>query len=153
MSACRTANITHGMTNSPEMRIWIDMRRRCHQPQRPDFHNYGGRGIYVCDRWRESFAAFYEDMGPRPKGKTLDRMDNDGPYSPENCTWTDAVQQGMNRRTNVRFNFFGVSMTLPEAAQKYGIKAATLRSRINLYGWTPDEAVSEPPRASDFSAK
>ncbi len=122
------------------------MKRRCHNPKRPDFRNYGARGIYVCDRWRNSFSAFLEDMGRRPDGMTLDRKDNDGPYSPENCTWSSAKQQGLNRRTNRRYAFFGEDLTLIEAGQKFGIKPATLRSRISLYGWSPEDAVSKPPR-------
>lgn len=148
ISAAHAANRTHGMGESAEMRIWVDMRRRCYQPHRRDYRNYGARGIYVCDRWRDSFQAFLDDMGPRPEGMSLDRIDNDGPYSPENCRWVDAKTQGTNRRTNVRYDFFGEHLTITEASLRFGIKANSIRSRIHLHGWPPEKAVSVPVRGS-----
>ena len=82
-------------------------------------------------------------MGPRPEGCTLDRLDNDGPYSKDNCAWKTATEQGANTRFNVRYSFNGELLTLPEAARKYGITVATLRSRICQRNWEPDEAISE----------
>jgi hypothetical protein len=88
---------THGQFGAPTYRSWASMIQRCTNERRPNFPYYGGRGIKVCDRWRE-FAAFLEDMGERPDGMTLDRVNNDGDYEPANCRWTGKQQQALNRR-------------------------------------------------------
>lgn len=89
---------THGMTKTAEHHIWNAMKQRCANPRDTGFKYYGGRGITVCDRWLESFEAFYADMGPRPPGLTLERRDNSQGYSPENCYWATHTQQQRNRR-------------------------------------------------------
>ena len=88
----------HGMWKSKEYNIWNAMRQRCTNPNSQKWEDYGRRGIKVCERWMNSFQNFYDDMGPKPEGYSLDRIDNDGNYTPDNCRWTTISEQNINKR-------------------------------------------------------
>lgn len=135
---------THGMSKHPAFAVWRSMIDRCRLPTHHAWKNYGGRGIMVCERWQESFQNFWEDMGPtyRP-GLTLDRIDNDGPYSPENCRWVSYKQQSRNKRTNRYIDTPWGRMTVAEAAERSGIGVTTLLYRL-AHGWPQDKLFIEP---------
>lgn len=93
----QTRRVTHGRTKSREYNSWSNMRQRCNNPKATYYPNYGGRGISICQRW-DKFENFLADMGDRPKSQSLDRINNDGNYQPDNCRWATRTQQNLNRR-------------------------------------------------------
>jgi hypothetical protein len=129
--------------SSNEYRIWEGMKHRCYNPSNKRFALYGSRGISVCERWRESFAAFMADMGPCPVGMSLDRIDNDGNYCPENCRWTTMRVQGRNTRHNRLITHNGQTKCLIEWAESSGINADAIYARLRL-GWPVERALTEP---------
>jgi len=116
-------------TKLPEYGVWANMRTRCSNPNTPTYNCYGGRGITVCARWSR-FENFLADMGLRPSPRhSIDRIDNDGPYSPENCRWATPKMQAWNTRRNIRVVHAGREWTFKELALKYKVPMATLRAR------------------------
>jgi hypothetical protein len=133
---------THGMTETSEYGIWNMMKQRCANPNVPTFKRYGGRGISVCDVWRDSFEAFYRDMGPRPTAfHSIDRIDNDGNYCPENCRWATQPEQGLNTSKNRRVSYRGEALTVGEWARRASVKRLTLHQRL-ARGWPIENAIS-----------
>jgi hypothetical protein len=121
---------------------WGQMLARCYDPNNHKYKNYGARGIRVCDRWL-CRRLFLEDMGERPEGMTLNRINNDGPYSPENCEWATQRQQNQNRTNNRLITFDGKTQFLTEWARHYGLNRTTLRKRLDK-GWPVEAAITTP---------
>lgn len=117
-------------TTSPTYNTWVNMISRCHKPSAPNFDRYGGRGIEVCDEWRNSFDAFLRDMGERPEGTTIDRIDSDAGYDKANCRWRSAKEQQRNIRSNKIITFNGESGCIAWWAEKLGVPHATLTYRL-----------------------
>lgn len=122
---------------------WDSMKQRCNNPNAPDFPNYGGRGIYVCSRWKDSYQNFLSDMGERPEGKSLDRIDNSKGYEPNNCKWSTASEQQRNRRSNPTVTYQGRTITVVSLAREIGIPSKILIWRLNNC-WDIDRAVTTP---------
>lgn len=130
---------SHMMTGTAEHKTWAGMKSRCLNKNNARYHQYGGRGISICERWN-IFENFFEDMGLRPKGKSLDRIDVDGNYCKENCRWATPKEQMRNRTLNKK-NRLGKSIT--EAAEETGIPYHTLQTRL-IRGWDIDRALTLP---------
>lgn len=136
-------HIKHGGSRRAEYNVWQAMRQRCQNPRCKSYKNYGGRGIRVCERWDESFRNFLTDMGDRPaKNLSLERKDNDGHYSPENCCWATRAAQANNMRKSRVFALCGEKITLAQISRKTGIKYTTLRQR--LLTMTIEESILTP---------
>lgn len=114
----------------PLYSVWQGMRRRCLTPTYKQWSDYGGRGISICPEW-DSFHQFVADMGERPQGTSIDRIDNDGPYAPWNCRWATRLEQSRNQRTTKRVEIDGKSYLVCELANKYGLKHETIEDRAN----------------------
>lgn len=140
----RSTKHGHGPASgySPTYSTWAAMVKRCTNPNAPTYYRYGGRGIEVCERWRD-FVNFLADMGEKPDGMTLDRVDNEGHYGPDNCRWATMKVQGRNRSNNHVITFRGETRCLSEWAETVGINLATLKDRLEN-GWAIEEAFSTP---------
>jgi len=142
----RKSKIVHGAAIvgkvTREYSAWQHMKKRCLNPQSPDYKNYGGRGIRVCNRWVHNFKDFFSDMGRCPPGLTLERIDNNGDYEPSNCRWATRKEQGLNTRNNRRIEFNGQIKTVSEWAEIIGIPDSTLRTRLRN-GWIPKTIVTK----------
>lgn len=130
----------------PAYRSWESARARCRNPNNPDYIHYGARGIAFSPLW-DRFEDFLADMGPRPRGKTLDRIDTNAGYEPGNCRWATSSQQARNKRGGLRVLFDGQTMTIAELSERTGAPYQRLHERIVRRGWEVGRAVSEPPRA------
>jgi hypothetical protein len=136
-----TLNKTHGLRKTAEFTVWAMMRQRVLNPNNQAYRYYGARGITICAAW-DSFEQFLADMGPRlSSSHSIDRIDTDGPYSPENCRWATREQQRNNRRDSLTLEYGGQTLPLAEWARVTGIKYKTLLWRVQ-HGRTPTEALA-----------
>lgn len=139
----KAVKTTHGMGRSPEYKVWAGMKLRCGNPRDAGYMNYGGRGVVVCDRWINSFENFFADMGPRPTPKhSIERIDNNGNYCPENCRWATRIEQARNKRRTIMLSYLGESKPLRVWCDELGIRPTTVARRIKL-GWPAERALTD----------
>lgn len=143
---------SHGKSYDPIHYIWDTMKSRCYNSKNLSYPRYGGRGIKVCDRWLNSFENFYEDMGDPPKGMSIERIDNSGDYSPENCRWATAAEQARNRRSNRLVTLGKKTMLLIEWQEQLGVSRSTYYSRLKR-GLSIEEALLTPINLSCSRSK
>lgn len=144
-------HFTHGMSYTRLHGIWRTMRERCNNPKSRDYGNYGGRGIKVCARW-DDFKNFAADMGDRPIGHSIDRIDNSRGYEPENCRWATTKQQLNNTRRNRVLSLDGREQTLSQWAEELNMDWFTLRERLRL-GWSVERALTQPVKQRSRNEK
>lgn len=138
----RKVNTSHGKTDTPEHKIWCDIHYRCNNSNCHNYHRYGGRGIKVDPSWGD-FNAFYSDMGPRPTpGHTIERLDNNGDYSPTNCVWATRKEQANNTSTNHLITIHGQTKTRAQWCEHFGKSPQTVATRINVLNWDPVKALT-----------
>lgn len=138
----RRGFVSHPMVRGRAYQSWTQMRLRCENPNSDGWKYYGARGITVCDRWR-SFANFFADMGDRPSGTSLDRINNDGHYEPGNCRWATPKEQASNRRNNRLLTIGGETKTQSEWCRQFSIDWCTVRDRLSR-GWSAEDALQRP---------
>lgn len=141
----------HGGTGSVEHNTWFSIKARCYNEETSSYMNYGARGITVCDRWLDEefgFTNFLADMGPRPSGEhSIERIDNEKGYSPDNCIWATRTMQARNKRNNRFITANGESYCIGEWAERTGLTTSAIRSRLKM-GWSEEDAVTKPLRGS-----
>ena len=136
-------NRTHGQSKSRTFNIWLKVIARCTKENDAAYPDYGGRGVKVCEIWRNDFSTFLADMGHAPEGMSIDRINNGGNYEPGNCRWATAKEQALNRRSNVKVVWNGEEKSISEIAPQACVKEDTLRYRIKK-GWPIERAMTEP---------
>lgn len=135
---------THGGSKTKLYKTWRNIKNRCNNQKDKDYAKYGGRGIKLASEWYD-FANFKADIGLRPSpGHSIERIDNDGPYSKENCVWATAAQQGRNKSSNRLITYNGVTKCLTDWALYMGLKVETLKGRIDTYKWSVERALTTP---------
>lgn len=141
----RRGNVTHGMSKTPTYKTWKDMRKRCNNPNNTEYGSYGGRGISICKKW-DSFTAFLQDMGEKPSGTSIDRIDVNGNYEPSNCRWATQEEQSNNTRRTIRVTIDGETKSLKQWSEVYGMDYKLVNSRVSVLGWSPVDALTKKVR-------
>jgi len=136
---------SHGMSKTRLHRIWRGILNRCLNTRTPAFPDYGGRGIMICERWRQSFLAFYEDVGDAPDGMSLERLDNAGHYEPGNVRWASPLEQANNKRNTRLLRYAGKAQSVAAWAREQGLPLATVWGRLRL-GWSVADTLSIPAK-------
>lgn len=143
---------THGLFHTTHYNVWSKLIQRCTDPSNKSYPDYGGRGIHVCERWL-NLASFVADMGPRPEGASIDRIDNNGDYEPGNCRWATDVEQANNKRNNFVVTHAGKSLTVAQWARATGINPYTLYSRLTKLGMSAETALTLPVGKSNHAER
>lgn len=146
-------NKSHGESKTKLYRVWQGIISRCQNKNNVEFQNYGGRGISICDEWRESFNCFREwaNESGYKEGLTIDRIDNNGNYEPDNCRWVTSKEQARNTTKNIIFEHNGERYILKDLAHAFGINYNTLYNRLFSYKWDLNKAISTPIRRNKYA--
>lgn len=132
-------SMKHGLAKTPTHIVWMGMNARCNRKKHLYYPNYGGRGIKICERWKD-FSLFLTDMGVRPEGLSLDRIDSNGPYSKENCRWASRTEQNRNSSQNRNINFQGRTQCLAAWCAELNLKYTTVYMRLYSRMWSVERA-------------
>lgn len=143
---CGKTHITHGLTNSRLYSIYKDIIKRCTNKNHSTYKNYGARGITICNEWKNDFMSFYNwaISNGYNDSLTIDRIDNNGNYEPNNCHWCDRITQANNTRRNHFLTFNGKTQTIAQWGRELNMNSAKIGKRINLYGWSVEKALTTP---------
>jgi len=133
---------THGLSKTRAYSSWKEMKKRCYVKSSEFYKNYGGRGFTVCDHWLNSFANFFADMGERPIGHSIERINNNLGYMPSNCKWADSFEQANNTRKIIRFEYQGFNLTTSQWEKKLEYPKGTILRRIK-FGWSVERILTE----------
>lgn len=139
--------LLHGKIITPEYRAWQSLKDRCYNEKYNQYKNYGGRGITVCDRWKNSFIDFFHDMGSRPsRAHSMDRIDVNGNYEKDNCKWSTIDEQKRNRTNSHIYTYKGVTKSLTEHGRDHGLTSGCVWVRVIKMGWDLASALETPVR-------